>query len=416
MKPTVELLANQKAGFFMVILGGPLIIGFLMLWPNMIFHYAEWTQNYMQPFFFGGVFVAAFFVGLRSVFKFTILGIFLLLFASNISYVAEKVHFQLFSEGLLLIFLAAMLYRQPRYIGFAFKVLVFLAVIFSIQTVIVFMAWLIGYRIPVECNDFLGYIKFTRGMECSFNLWLGDNGYLRRDWYGFRATGYFTEANRLAYFQTIPMFLAYHYRKESFYYHAAFYLIIFSIMATVSVVGMAAAFGAFFLYKNRNLSRKVKGVLFLLFIVIPTLFIVVSVNPEMFGRILDKSGSFAVRLAGAKGAMLYLLQNPFGFKLGDAILSQELMLASGVSIGLFYWIFWGGLVAAGLLLPILFVYLINMYELVAKGDQFERMFGYASLAYFMEQSFFGNYFESYFIAVMAVTLAINRLRARLAIL
>lgn len=383
--------------FFVV----PLIMGYLLLFPNLIFQYSEYTKYFMKLPVIAGVLMFSALFGARYIGKHLFLLLLILLFSLNYSLVfGVWVHGYLL-QGVLLVLLTALFYRYPFLIGTAIKAGIFISVIFSIQTVIVFVAWYIGYKIPVETVNFEGY-----GTPTDINLWLGNHGYLRVDWYGFRAQGYFSEANRLAYFLTPSFIFSVYMQMYSRWYKLASPLIAFAIIVTFSVMAFFALGICFYFYRYNTFGKKLKVIMGILFLGFPTLYFLYSMNPDMADHILNRSGSLGTRLLSITLAFTYALSHPLGA--GNEWMQEGMIwsVAAGGSIPIFSWLFFTGIPGLSIILMLIAIYAYYLQYLIRYGNRFERTAGYVGMAFLLEQSFYGTYFEFYFVALMAIALAL----------
>jgi len=274
---------------------------------------------------------------------------------------------------------------------------IILSVIFSIQTVLMFYFWSIDYRVPVEHIVFQGENQVR-----TLNIYLGNNGYLKSMDYGFRANSYFTEANRFGYFLTPSFFITYSLRKQRIYRYS-FILITIAVILTFSFMSFIAIFVSLFLFACRS-TRNIKAILFFALVLGTTIFVYSQFNDVAI--LTDKVGSITTRLLGIMEALEIFQQNPYGVSSAYQIATET----AGAAIpALFVWLKSSGIQGILLLVVLLTIYLKETFYIFVNGNKYSSAIACGYFSFFLEQSFYGDYFEFYFVALTAVVLATSHL-------
>jgi hypothetical protein len=241
------------------------------------------------------------------------------------------------------------------------------------------------------------------GGERKFN-WLAG---FRNDPNYFRVTSYFTETNRLAYFLTPSLFVSYYYAKSSLLFKGAFIVILFGVVSTFSAFSFFAIIVGVSFYM---VFAKRKGFQYLLIAPIGAIFIIgiYSFAPEYFSTIMDKTGSAAYRVLGIISKVEMITSNPLGA--GEVALAKSLELTpeANSTLTMLYWGVVGGLQSIALLLLLVVLWSLSILKLSRVKDDLLCLLACGMLASLMQQSFYGTYFEYYFLSMIALVTASAR--------
>lgn len=407
----IEYSVFRKNGFLTALVMGPLLFGYLLLYPNLILHFTEFTKYYIKYPVIASIFVLAFILGARTITNFWPMVLVLLLLISNYMLVQSIPSSQYPVQAILLLLLAGMFYRHPNLIGLYFKIAIFISMIFGVQTIIVFFFWLgtalgVGAPLPVESVIFQGEAQGR-----PINIFLGSDGWLNvRWWAGFRATSYFSEATRFSIFLTPFLYAASYLRRRSFYYDLAFYLIAITIFLTFSVAAFTSIAFTYFLYRYDTLSEKVKFILKLLFVLVPVMFLSYVAYPDFWNIIFDKSGSLETRVEGITHVLEVIGQHQTGCDMVEPVCET---LHAKISWAPLFWLAFAGVQGFGFAMLMVMYYVICLFRMVNGGEGLERTLAYGGIAALLEQSWYGDYFEFPFIAFFAILMALAAMRRKL---
>jgi hypothetical protein len=373
----------------------PVFLGLMLFYPNLILHYSYETKYFIKyPIMIAIILLSALygFKKLNSIDKRIILFIFL--FSLNYSLIQGQLIHQYFVQGVTLILLVALFIRFPSLMWPFLRVGIIVSVIFSVQTVVVFICWAVGYRIPVELVVFQNE-EYLR----TINIYLGNNGYFRNMEYGFRANSYFTEAGRFSYFLTPSFFITFSLRKQRIYRYL-FILIAIALILTFSFMALIAISVSLFIlcvnsYKNmRTLS-------FFCLLFGSTVFIYSMFNDVAIMTL--KSGSLNARVLGLMHGLEVFQQYPFGLPFD----SKNSTSSVGSYLTIIWWLIHTGLQGVLLLLGLLAIYLRETFFVFVNGNTIHKAIACGYLAFFLEQSLVGNYFQYYFVALTAVVISLS---------
>ena len=373
----------------------PVFLGLMLFYPNLILHYSYETKYFIKyPIMIAIILLSALygFKKLHKIDKRII--IFIFLFSLNYSLINGQLIHQYFVQGVTLILLVSLFIRFPSLMWPFLRVGIIVSVILSVQTIVVFICWAVGYRIPVEFLVFQGE-ENLRGL----NIYLGNNGYFLNSGYGFRANSYFTEAGRFAYFLTPSFFITFSLRKQRIYRYI-FILIAIALVLTFSFMALIAISVSMLILCFRSYNN-MRGLLFFCLLFGSTVLIYSMFNDV--GIMSSKSGSFAARVLGLMNALEVFQQYPFGRPI-DAINPTP---SVGSYISILWWLIHSGLQGVLLLVGLLAIYLRKTLLVFVNGNKIHRAIACGYLAFFLEQSLFGNYFQFYFIALTAVVISLS---------
>ena len=379
-----------------------LVIGLLMVstmlhWPNMILHYNSFIVSYIKPVFIISSIVVFAFVGQKKITAFSGYFAIMLAVCINYSWVNGLYYNAYFFRAFFFISMCALFYRHPILIRQYLKIGIFISALLGLQAFILTMLMLgevtIGYS----------NVAFIDGGEREFNLLAG----VRNDPNYFRVTSYFTETNRLAYFLTPSLFVSYYYVKRSLLFKAAFLVILFGVVSTFSVFSFFAIIVGVTLYMVYAKRKRTKFVL--IAPVVAIFFIgIYSLLPEYFAMITDKSASVKYRIFGIISKLDMISSNPYGS--GEVALSKSLEFTpeANSTLTMLYWGVVGGVQSIVLLLILLVLWSRSILKLSRVKDDLLCLLACGMLASLMQQSFYGTYFEYYFLSMMAVVTASAR--------
>lgn len=375
-----------------------LMVSTMLHWPNMIFHYNSFIVTYVkQTLIIASIAVFAF-LGQKKIIAFSGYLAIMLAVCVNYSWVNEVYFNAYFIRAFYFISACAFFYRYPNLIGQYLKIGIFISALLGLQAFILTILMLgdvtISYHNVVFIDD---------GAEREFNWFAG----FRNDYDYFRVVSYFTETNRLAYFLTPSLFVSYYYAKSSLFFKAAFLFILFGIVSTFSAFSFFAIIvgASFYMVYARR-----KGLQYLLFVPIYVIFVmgIYFLAPEYFATLMDKTGSLAYRVLGIISKVEMITSNPLG--IGEVALAEALELTpeANSTLTMLYWGTVGGLQSIALLLLLLLLWSRSILELSRVKNGFLCLLACGMLASLMQQSFYGTYFEYYFLSMMAALTASDR--------
>lgn len=379
-----------------------LVIAFLMVttmlhWPNMIFHYNSFIVTYIKPMFIISSIVVFAFLGQKKITAFLGYLAIMLAVCVNYSWVNGLYYNAYFFRAFFFISMCALFYRHPILIRQYLKIGIFISALLGLQAFILTILMLGEVTIGYD------NIVFIDGGEKEFN-WLAG---FRNDPNYFRVISYFTETNRLAYFLTPSLFVSYYYAKSSLLFKGAFLVILFGVVSTFSVFSFFAIIVGVSFYM---VYAKRKGLQYLLIAPVGALFImgIYFLFPEYLASVTDKTGSTVYRLLGIIAKVEMITSNPFGA--GEVALAKSLELTpeANSTLTMLYWGVVGGVQSIVLLLILLVSWSFSILKLSRLKDGYLCLLACGMLASVMQQSFYGTYFEYYFLSMMAVVTASAR--------
>lgn len=366
-------------------------------WPNMIFHYNSFIINYIKPIFIISSIVVFAFLGQRKIMGFSGYLAIMLAISMNYSLVNGLYYNAYFLRTFYFIFVCALFYRYPILIRQYLKIGIFISTLLGLQAFILTILMLGEVNISYENVAFIG------GNEVEFN-WLAG---VRNDPNYFRVISYFTETNRLAYFLTPSLFVSYYFARNSLIFKGAFLIILFGIISTFSAFSFFAIIVGVSFYM---VYCKRKGLQYLFLIPLFFTFIagIYFLAPEYFSLIMNKTYSLNYRLLGIIYKVEMITNHPLGY--GEVALAKELELTpeANSTLTMLYWGVVGGVQSIALLLVLLVLWGVNILKISRVKDGFLCLLGCGMLASLMQQSFYGTYFEYYFLSMMAIVIASAR--------
>jgi hypothetical protein len=382
----------------------------MLHWPNMLYGYSTFTAVYLKNFLLllsVGVFGV---LGFRKVGNFA--GSFFVMAAVAViyCYINGLLFHSYVLRTIFFVLLCASFYQYPRLMDQFIKTGLLLSAYLGLQALILIILMLFDVTLPYDSINFV-----ESGGSRDFNILAGfsnDKSY-------FRTISYFTETNRLAYFLTPSLFLSYYYSKDIFLYKIVFYLIVVAILSTFSVFSffsIACGVLVYILY-TRN-SGKTAMLVFPFLVIIG--YIIYSLNTEFLSWMFDKSGSSTSRILGILTKIQMVYDRPYGYdeatvsKMFD---SKEATQTLGNStLTLLNWSVIGGMQSAVLLGGLLLMWFVELKKLLKTNNKFLALLACGMIANLLQQSFYGSYFEYYFLGMMAIVTTYSKLLRRVAVL
>ena len=374
-----------------------LMVSTMLHWPNMIFHYNSFIVTYIKPIFIISSIVVFAFLGQKKITAFSGYLAIMLAVCVNYSWVNGLYYNAYFVRAFYFISMCALFYRYPILIRQYLKIGIFISALLGLQAFILTILMLGEVTIGYD------NVVFINGGEREFN-WLA--GFSNDPNY-FRVISYFTESNRLAYFLTPSLFVSYYYAKSSLLFKGAFLVILFGVVSTFSAFSFFSIIVGVSFY---SLYAKRKGLKYLLFAPVGAMFIIglYFLTLEYLPLIADKTASATYRLLGIISKVEIITSHPFGA--GEVALAKSLELTprANSTLTMLYWGAVGGVQSIGLLLILLVLWSLSILKLSRVKDGFLGLLACGMLASIMQQSFYGTYFEYYFLSMMAVVTASAR--------
>lgn len=387
----------------MRILGITLVMVSTMLqWPNMILHRNIFIFTYLKPLLII-VSIAVFaFLGQKKVSVFLGYLAIMLAISINYSWVNGLYYNAFFIRTIYFVAACALFYRYPILIGWYLKIGIFMSALLGLQAFVLTLLMIGEVKIDYQSVAFI-----NAGGEREFN-WLAG---FRNDPLYFRVTSYFTESNKLAYFLTPSLFVSYYYAKNSPIFKVAFLAILFGVASTFSIFSFfAIIFGATFF----SVSVQRRALKYLLFAPIGAVLIygIYLQAPEYFAFVLDKTGSISYRIQGIMSKIELITSKPFGA--GEVALadSVEDNPRANSTLTMLHWGVVGGVQSIVFLTLLVAFWCRNILKLSRVKEGFSAILACGALSSLLQQSFYGTYFEYYFLSVMALLTASARIYTR----
>lgn len=378
-----------------------LMVTTMLHWPNMILHYNGFVVTYVKPLFIISSTVVFGFLGQKKITAFAVYLLIMLAVCVNYSWVNGLYYNAYFIRTFYFISACALFYRYPGLVGQYLKIGICISAILGLQAFVLTVLMLAEINIEYHNVAFI-----DGGGERDFNWFSG----FRNDVNYFRVTSYFTETNRLAYFLTPSLFVSYYYAKRSLFFKAAFLAILFGVVSTFSVFSFFAIIVAATFYMVFVKGRALR---YLLIAPVCTLFVVgvYFLAPDYFNFMLDKTGSLTYRILGVLSKTEMIVSNPLGA--GEVVLAKsvELTPEANSTLTLLYWGVVGGLQAIALMLLLVWLWTSCILRLLRIDNGYLSLLACGMLASLLQQSFYGTYFEYYFLSMMA-TLTASDIRVR----
>ncbi len=372
---------------------------YLMLWPVQLLHHSEMTVSYIKHPYLTILTISLFLV---TIYKnihisFVIIGFLLLLLAINYSVINGVIFSSYTYRAFLFVMLCVFFYSYPEFITHFIKVLLLVSALLSFLAILAAVLTYFDYPIYYENVSFVD----SGGIERRFNLFFGFK--VDPDYY--RATSYFSEANKFAYFLTPSFFISYINKKKNYLYLSSFLLISGAIVLTFSFFTFLSITLVMLIYKYDNRKKRslaVQGYRYLFMIVgwgvvSILIFYLYKLGPEYFSSLMDKTGSIRIRLLGMKEALEIITQNKFGVP-KSFIYSGE----GNTTLAIFYWLKYGGIQVLIPLIIVLYIWFRNCRVMMKSSSSLYSAFSYGLLAYLLQQSFYGDYFEYLFLCTMSI--------------
>lgn len=365
----------------------------MLQWPNMIFHYSNFTASILKPFFLISSIGLFTYLGFRYLAVFSSYFFIMLGVCISYSVANEVVYNAFFLRVLYFISICAAFYRYPMLMRQYIKIGLFLSTLLGIQAIILTFLYI------SDVNINFNTVNFIDGGEKQFNVFAG----FENDYNYFRPISYFTETNRLAYFLTPSLFISYYYfnTRKNIFFKIMFLIISFGVIITFSAFSFFAILlsVSFYMVVVKQMSLKY-------FLALPIFALLIvfiySFNPEFFSLYIDKSGSISYRVLGIISKYEMIIANPYGA--GELALAKELEVnpQANSTITLLYWGVVAGLQSVFLLIILILMWVYNLINVSKLNNNFLALLSCGMIANLMQQSFYGTYFEYYFLSMMAV--------------
>lgn len=376
------------------------MVSTMLQWPNMILHYNSFIFTYVKSFLIFSSIVVFAFLGQKKITAFSLYLAIMLAISVNYSWVNELYYNAYFIRSFYFISACALFFRYPILIRQYLKIGVFISALLGLQAFVLTLL-MIG-----EVNITYNSIAFINaGGERDFN-WLAG---FRNDPLYFRVTSYFTESNRLAYFLTPSLFVSYFYAKNSQFFKLCFLAIIFGVLITFSAFSFFSIIAGVTFYM---VYAKRKGFQYLFMIAPIGAMLIIGVyylSPEFFSTIMDKTGSVTYRSLGIMMKLEMIASNPFGFGEAALVKSLEMTPEANSTLTILHWGVVGGVQSIAFLALLIAFWCYNILKLSRVNDRFLVLVACGMLASLMQQSFYGTYFEYYFLSLMAILTASARI-------
>ena len=289
----------------------------------------------------------------------------------------------------------ALLYKNSSIIHIFNKYVLFISIIFSIQALFIWIVYFLGFSLSYESWYFIGGDR-----SFDFNLLYGielDPNYIR-------STSYFTESNRFGYFLTPSFFVCLFYSRKNIFYLILLFIIGLAIVSTFSLATLVSVIFGLLIYIKKN--KKLFRLIPFLIILLPVLFFISLIGSDFLLFMFDKAGSIEDRMFGIINRIMLIKAYPFGTP--DSVLATIDLLEGGSStITLLYWLQIGGIQSIIFFIPLLFFWVKSIITLINSANIYYLCIGCGSLCFFLQQSFYGTYFEYYFLIIMSINVVLS---------
>ena len=207
---------------------------------------------------------------------------------------------------------------------------------------------------------------------------------------GYRASSFFTEANRFAYF-LVPVMSAIIYSSIG-WKKGVFIIFLGSFALAQSVAAMMTIFFVNILYA-RSVKYKILMASFLGIIVF-----LVAVSTISGEGDYNRGISLAVRLSSFEHLYTTLFEYPYGITARDNWLVENL----STNISFIYWAVIGGWIGLVVFLLFTFLFAVRIHQVIKVTDGYERGLSIGIMAYLILQVFLGIGIEFLFSAFIAL--------------
>ena len=324
------------------------------------------------------------------------MGIILLLIGINYTIINSLFIHSYVLKAIFFTFICAVFLKDSKIIYSINKFALYFCTFLSVQALLVYLVQIAGFQLNYENWEI---IKANRSVE--FNILYGVKmfeGY-------FRATSYFTESNRFGYFLTPSLFISLYYAKRNIMYLFSTVVIALAIFITFSVASLISVCLGLLIYfrNNRNILKKLILSVFLT----PFIYLIFSSNIDFFTFMFDKSGSYKLRIVGIINRVFVIIDHPFGIPEGPLVPMAGLLEGGDSTIALLFWAQYGGIQTVLLFIPLIFLWFKSIVRLVKPDDEYLLLVGIGGLCFFLQQSFYGTYYEYYFLIIMAMISALS---------
>lgn len=371
------------------------------LWPNKIAYYDNFFLSDLRSFLLLLIFILAFIYAPPIKINYEVIKVFfpMLLIAVFYSYI-NKEFSALIPRAILFLLLANFFIKYSFSINFAWRIYLSFCFILSIILIIKLLLNLSGsqivYHIATSSYDASKYfeVNFIFGSPTNIK-------YYRESWH-------FTEANKLGYF-LIPavVWLFYNLRTKNTYL-IMFITTSFILVLTFSLFTFIALFSIFIFNILLNGERVIPQLIKIapkIFLLIIPILIIKANDIEQFYRLLDKSTSFNDRYTGIISSIAHFKENIFGTAVSDYYSANNLI--EGNSTNAFvWWAKFGGIQS----LIFLFYFLIKIYRQILflhkNANIADKSISLGILAFILVQTFYGNYYEYFFIFLISILSAL----------
>jgi len=332
----------------------------------------------------------------RYIKPFIFMGIILLLIGINYTIINSLFIHSYVLKAIFFTFICAVFLKDSKIIYSINKFALYFCTFLSVQALLVYLVQIAGFQLNYENWEI---IKANRSVE--FNILYGVKmfeGY-------FRATSYFTESNRFGYFLTPSLFISLYYAKRNIMYLFSTVVIALAIFITFSVASLISVCLGLLIYfrNNRNILKKLILSVFLT----PFIYLIFSSNIDFFTFMFDKSGSYKLRIVGIINRVFVIIDHPFGIPEGPLVPMAGLLEGGNSTIALLFWAQYGGIQTVLLFIPLIFLWFKSIVRLVKPDDEYLLLVGIGGLCFFLQQSFYGTYYEYYFLIIMAMISALS---------
>jgi hypothetical protein len=383
---------SHNIKFYVIVL---LFIPYLFLWPNILFNYSENIVAYVKiPY----VIAITFFLLTYSISKsikvsLFFYGLVLILIATNYSLINTDIHSGYFHRALLLILFSIFFYHYQFANEALFSSLIFVSVILSIIALLAIALTIYDFNIDYKL------VEIIEGSPKNINLFFG----IENDINQLRSSSFFHETNKFAYFLSPALVVMFFLRKIKVKNYVFFCILLLAAISTFSFFLLISCLLTYLLSvlfiskKNQNIGLNTLE-FFLIFFILG-LSVYYLHDSEYFIKLTNKQSSFDIRMQGILSSWDLITDNIFGLRV------DEIEIEGNTTSALIFWLLRGG-IQGFLLLTIFLVMTFRNNIVIMKSDVLiNSAIGHGIFVYFLQQTFYGQYFEYQFIVYAALMAA-----------
>ena len=360
----------------------------------MILHYSSYTVEFIKTPSLMLTIILLGISGYKYAYLFRNSIIILFLIAVNYIIINDIYFHSYILKSILYAFICGAVFKMPKLVFRFMHVNMIVGGVLATQALILIIFWAIDYQLSYDSVIFIDsnshrYFNFMFGFGNDYNY--------------FRLTSYFTESNRFAYFLTPALFVSFYFMQttQKYIYKYVFSVIAVSIAFTFSVFGFFSILSGVFLYYIYYRNISIKTIIYY-GVVLVTLVTIYNIFSDYYDFMFNKSGSYLDRYTGILSKISTVKSHPWGLPEKTISYVTTAKYYGNSTLTILNWAVSGGLQSAALLILLLFSWIKSIHSLLTSKNHFMIIIGCATFALLLEQSFYGTYYEYYFLSVMAI--------------